>query len=262
MPLERIKKMNRKITGCIVTYNNIATIDKAVSSLLECTESDFRLYIVDNGSTDGTPEFIEKNYPEVTVIRSGGNIGFGAGHNLILDRLDSDYHVIINPDISVRDDVISSLAAYLDGNPDAGLVSPEVRFPDGKPQILGKRNPCLRYLFASHFRGKGDAEKTLREYAMLDEDYSKPFPIENATGCFIFIRTEIFKKLGGFDKRYFMYFEDCDLSREVNRISKVIFNPLVTVYHEWHRESKSNMKLKLIHITSMLKYFAKWTFKK
>ena len=57
--------MDKKITGCIVTYNNIATIDKAVSSLLKCTESDFRLFIVDNGSTDGTPEFIEKNYPEI-----------------------------------------------------------------------------------------------------------------------------------------------------------------------------------------------------
>lgn len=254
--------MNKTVTGCIVTYNNIATIDKAVSSLLKCTAADFRLFIVDNGSTDGTPEHIEKNYPEVTVIRSGGNIGFGAGHNFIMDRLDSDYHVIINPDISVRDDVISKLASYLDENPDIGLVSPEIRFPDGRLQILGKKNPCLRYLAASRLRGSGEPGETLREYAMLDEDYSKPFEIENATGCFVFIRTELFKKLGGFDKRYFMYFEDCDLSREVNRISKVIYYPGATVYHEWGRESKRNFKLTLIHLTSMMKYFMKWTFRK
>lgn len=254
--------MNKTVTGCIVTYNNIATIDKAVSSLLKCTAADFRLFIVDNGSTDGTPEHIEKNYPEVTVIRSGGNIGFGAGHNFIMDRLDSDYHVIINPDISVRDDVISKLASYLDENPDVGLVSPEIRFPDGRPQILGKKNPSLRYLAASHLRGSGEPGETLREYAMLDEDYSKPFEIENATGCFVFIRTELFRKLGGFDKRYFMYFEDCDLSREVNRISKVVYNPGATVYHEWGRESKRNLKLTLIHLTSMMKYFMKWTFRK
>mgnify|MGYP003289891468 CR=1 FL=1 len=260
--MERTYKMNKTVTGCIVTYNNIATIGNAVSSLLKCTEADFRLFIVDNGSTDGTPEHIEKNWPQVKVIRSGGNIGFGAGHNLVLDMLDSDYHAIINPDISVKDDIISALASFLDSNPAVGLVSPEVRFPDGRPQILGKRNPRLKYLFASHFR-KGDSpEETLREYAMLDADYTKPFEIENATGCFMFIRTEIFKKLGGFDKRYFMYFEDCDLSREVNRISKVVFNPLVTVYHEWDRGSKRNLKLKLIHITSMLRYFAKWSFRK
>lgn len=254
--------MNKTVTGCIVTYNNIATIDNAVSSLLNCTEADFRLFVVDNGSTDGTPEHIEKNYPLVRVIRSGGNIGFGAGHNLVLDMLDSDYHAIINPDISVRDDVVSALSDYLDSNPEVGLVSPEVRFPDGRPQILGKKNPCLKYLFASHFRKSGSPEKTLVEYAMLDSDYSKPFEIENATGCFMFIRTELFRKLGGFDKRYFMYFEDCDLSREVNRISKVVFNPQITVYHEWGRGSKRNLKLKLIHITSMLRYFAKWSFRK
>lgn len=254
--------MNKTVTGCIVTYNNIATIDKAVSSLLKCTAADFRLFIVDNGSTDGTPEHIEKNYPEVTVIRSGGNIGFGAGHNFIMDRLDSDYHVIINPDISVRDDIISKLASYLDENPEVGLVSPEIRFPDGRLQILGKKNPRLRYLAASRLRGSGEPGDTLREYAMLDEDYSKPFEIENATGCFVFIRTELFKKLGGFDKRYFMYFEDCDLSREMNRISKVVYYPGATVYHEWGRESKRNLKLTLIHLTSMMKYFMKWTFKK
>ena len=179
----------------------MSTIDNAVSSLLECTAADFRLFIVDNGSTDGTPEHIEKTYPQVTVIRSGGNIGFGAGHNLIADKLDSDYHVIINPDISVRDDVISTLTAYLDENPDIGLVSPQIKFPDGRIQILGKRTPCLRYLFASHFRKGDEPDEVLREYAMLDEDYSKPFAIENASGCFMFIRTDIFKKLGGFDKR-------------------------------------------------------------
>ena len=82
--------MNKTISGCIVTYNNIATIDNALGSLLKCTEVPFELYVIDNGSTDGTIEHIEKNYPEVTLIKSGGNIGFGAGHNIVLDKLDSE----------------------------------------------------------------------------------------------------------------------------------------------------------------------------
>ena len=81
--------MNKTVTGCIVTYNNIATIDNAIGSLLRCTEAPFRLYVVDNGSTDGTTEHIEKTYPEVTVIKSGSNVGFGAGHDRIMGRLDS-----------------------------------------------------------------------------------------------------------------------------------------------------------------------------
>ena len=222
---------------------------------------DAEVLIADNGSTDGTPEHIEKNYPQVTVIRSGGNIGFGAGHNLIMDRLDSDYHVILNPDICLRDDAISQLAAYLDENADIGLVSPQIKFPDGRIQVLGKRTPCLRYLFASHFRKSDEPEATLREYAMLDEDYSKPFAIENATGCFMFIRTKLFKEIGGFDKRYFMYFEDSDLSREVNKRCRTVYYPGATVYHEWGRESKKNFRLALIQINSMLSYFKKWGLK-
>ncbi|MBR0135473.1 MAG: glycosyltransferase, partial [Clostridia bacterium] len=73
--------MNKKVTGCIVTYNNIGTIGAAVSTLLKNTACDFTLYIVDNGSTDGTVEFVRDNFPQVKLIISSSNIGFGAGHN-------------------------------------------------------------------------------------------------------------------------------------------------------------------------------------
>ena len=103
--------------------------------------------------------------------------------------------------------------------------------------------------------------KLLREYAMLDRDLSKPTDIENATGCFMFIRTSLFKEIGGFDSRYFMYFEDCDLTREVNQRSRTVYYPGATVFHEWGRESKKNFKLKLIQINSMISYFGKWGLK-
>lgn len=250
--------MNKTVTGCIVTYNNMSTIDKAISSLLSCTEIPFKLYVVDNGSTDGTVEHIKKKYPAVTLIQSGGNIGFGAGHNFILDKLDSDYHAIINPDIVIKDDVLAKMADYLNENDDIGMLSPEIRFPDGRLQILGKKKPCLRYLVASRLRGNGEPSDVLKEYAMLDKDLSKPVDIQNATGCFMFIRTSLFKEIGGFDKRYFMYFEDCDLTLEVNARSRTVYYPHATVYHEWGRESKKNFKLKLIQINSMCNYMIKW----
>lgn len=249
--------MNKTVTGCIVTYNNMRTIDNAIRSLLDCTACDFTLYVVDNGSTDGTVDYIKTNFPEVTVIETGENIGFGAGHNFIMDRLDSDYHAIINPDVIIRNDIISNMMNYLDEHTDIGMLSPEIRFPDGRAQILGKKVPLPHYLVASRLRGS-EPSKLLREYAMLDEDMSNPLQIQNATGCFMFIRTALFKQIGGFDKRYFMYFEDCDLTRMVNKVSKVLYYPYATVYHEWGRESKKNNKLKLIQISSMLKYYSKW----
>ena len=249
--------MERKITGCIVTYNNMRTIDKAISTVLAHAKCDFTLYAVDNGSTDGTPAHIREKYPEVVVIETGRNIGFGAGHNFIMDKLDSDYHVIINPDIIIKDDIFNDMAKYLDNHEDCGMLSPRILFPDGRPQILGKKIPLPHYLVASRLRGKKPG-RVLSDYAMLDCDMSVPVQIQNATGCFMFIRTSLFKELGGFDKRYFMYFEDCDLTRMVNQVSKVMYYPYATVYHEWGRDSKKNFRLKMVQINSMLKYYAKW----
>ena len=152
------------------------------------------------------------------------------------------------------------MVAFMDEHPDIGMLSPCIRFPDGRPQILGKRNPKLSYLFASRMRGS-EPGKTLREYAMLDAGIGVPLDIENATGCFLLIRTSLFKEIGGFDKRYFMYFEDCDLSREVCKRSRLVYYPDAVVYHEWGRESKKNTKLRVIQIKSMIAYFNKWGWK-
>ncbi|HOU11141.1 MAG TPA: glycosyltransferase family 2 protein [Clostridiales bacterium] len=248
-----------RVTGCVVTHNNIRSIEKTLESLLTYTRGvDFKLFVVDNSSTDGTPELVREKFPAVELIETGENRGFGAGHNTVLGRLDADYHAIINPDIDIKEDVVSILAAFLDANGDIGLASPKICFPDGRPQILGKRNPTLRYLAASRLRGHGEPGKILREYAMLDEDGSKPFDIENATGCFMMLRTQLFLEAGGFDEHYFMYFEDCDLTRTVRQRARAVFCPYATVYHVWGRDSKKDPKLMLIQIKSMLYYFRKW----
>ena len=252
--------MDVKVTGCIVTYNNIRTIETAVRTVLDSTACSFRLYVVDNGSTDGTVELIRDKFPDVTLIQMKSNVGFGAGHNYVLNMLDSDYHAIINPDVIIKDDIISDMAAYLDGHSDVGMLSPRIRFPDERPQVLGKRIPKPQYLIASRFRTEVPG-KLLREYAMLNEDLSVPREIQNATGCFMFIRTSLFRQLNGFDEKYFMYFEDCDLTRKVNEVSKTIYYPDATVYHEWGRESKKNFRLTLIQIKSMFRYYEKWGIK-
>ncbi|MDR0314383.1 MAG: glycosyltransferase family 2 protein [Oscillospiraceae bacterium] len=254
--------MGTKTTACIVTHNNIKYIYRTVATLLEHTKGvDFTLYIVDNASTDGTIELVEKefgNEKNLKIIKTGRNIGFGAGHNIVLDLINSDYHCVVNPDIAIDDDIILKMADYMEENSDIGLLSPRICFPDGRDQILGKRDPKLHYLVGSRLRDDEDPNGWLVEYAMLNEDYSKPFDIENATGCFMFFRTKAFKSVGGFDKRYFLYFEDCDISREISKTSRVVFYPGAVVYHEWGRDSKRNFKLMAVHMKSMLSYFWKW----
>ena len=250
------------VSVCIVTYNNKDKIAPTIQSIFEHTEGvDLEFFVVDNASTDGTADLIEKAFDKVTVIRSKRNAGFGAGHNMVLPFLDSDFHVVVNPDILLKSDAITALAEFAAERPDVGLLSPQIVFEDGTVQVLGKKNPTIRYLGGHRLSKKGEVSPLMREYCMLDMPEGEPFEITNATGCFMFFRTSVFKKLGGFDERFFMYLEDCDIARRAAEISKVLFIPTVEVVHLWERASKTSKKLLLIHIQSILKYFLKWGIK-
>ena len=253
---------NIKVSGCIVTYNAKGKVDATIESLLEMTKGvDFTLYIVDNASEDGTAEYIKEKYPSAVVIESQRNDGFGAGHNKVLPFLGSDFHVVINPDILLKDDIITELALFASKDEKIGLLSPQIRFEDGRLQMLAKRNPTVRYLGNHWFHKSDEPNRLMTEYCMLDMPEDEVFEITNATGCFMFFRTEVFKELGGFDERFFMYLEDCDIARRVSNKYKALFYPKATVYHLWERESKKNKKLLMIHIQSIIKYFLKWGIK-
>lgn len=250
--------MGIMVTGSIVTYNNMSTIDETLKTLYEYTKDiDFKLYVVDNNSTDGTVEHIKENYPQVEVVALKENLGFGAGHNKAVRMVDSDYHVIINPDIVFIENSIKKMVDYLENNEDIGVLSPKICFPDGREQILGKKDPHFKYILASRLRGD-EPGTLLKKYAMLDCDLTKPIDIENASGCFMVFRTSILKKIDGFDERYFMYFEDADITRKARKYSRVVYYPEAVVSHVWNRDSKHNFKLLAIHIHSMLKYYWKW----
>ncbi len=246
-----------KVSGCIVTYNESETIVPCVQSLLEYTRGvDFQLYISDNCSQDETVELIQKRFPEVKILKNETNGGFGYGHDQVMEFLDSDYHVVINPDIFVKEDTIRELVAYLEAHPEAGMVTPRILNPDGSEQFLPKRPPSIRYVILSKFR---PFRKHRRFYTREDDHLDTSTPIEFCTGCFFAIRTSLFKELGGFDRRYYMYFEDADLSRMVlEQGYEIIFHPAVAVYHIWHRANTRTIKGIVRFLSSMVKYFQKW----
>ena len=246
-----------QVSACIVTYNNAGEVENTIASLLEYTQgADLRLFVVDNGSIDGTPDRIAQRFPQVTLLL-GPNHGFGAGHNRVLAHLESECHFIVNPDITIASDVLTQMALYLCQHPEVGLVSPHVCFPDGTTQVLGKRNPTLRAILSRNLPGH-PFKKQAALYEMRDMDLSQPTPIQFATGCFMGIRTDLFRQIGGFDERYFLYFEDADLTRKVNQISTSVYLPDVCVTHAWHRAHRRSLKALWRTFRSMCQYFHKW----
>lgn len=248
-----------KISASIVTYNSIDDIDRCLSSLSKTEGTDFVLYVVDNASGDGTADHVEKNYPWVRLIRSEKNVGFGAAHNKAIALTDSDCHIIINPDITLDASQIPLMAECLEKHPDIVLISPKVLNPDGTVQYLPKRYPTVRYLMSGFLEKRsGRFRKIREEYTMKDILGDEPAEVDFCTGCFMFVRTRALKACGGFDERYFLHFEDADLTRMLKRYGRTMYMPQFTVTHAWHRENSRFGKVLFISLASMFKYFIKW----
>ena len=246
----------------IVTYNSEKTIGQSLASLFAFwPDAACRVYVIDNASTDQTHEKLAPYKDRITFIQSDkGNIGFGAANNLVINELDSRYHVIMNPDIYLRDNkTLLTLMQYLDMHPDVGMVVPKVLDEQGELQYLCRRNPTLWDLMLRYSPIK-IAMKRQDYHVMKDHDYNTSFEVEFASGCFMMIRTELFKQLGGFDERFFLYVEDADLTRRVNQTAKTVYVPEAVVCHAWQRASYRDPAMTRIHLQSLWKYFRKWGY--
>lgn len=250
--------MKYDVTVSIVNYNDYQRTREAIRTLLEHTEGlKYKLYVIDNASADGSAERLASEFPMISVVFCDRNLGYGAANNLVLRRLDSTYHLVMNPDIVFRDNAIGQLFDYMESNPEVGICCPAVYYLNGTPQALPKRNPRFSYLVANRLPGYR-LERYRREYRMLDRDLRRPTEIEFVSGCFMFMRTALFKEAGGFDERYFMYFEDADLTREISKRAKAMYIPSAGVLHGYKRSSAKRLRYLVIHINSMFKYFFKW----
>lgn len=251
-------------TASIVIYNNEPEmIKRAAEGFLSCTLST-ELHIVDNSPTPALkPAFTGM---PITYHFCGSNAGYGRGHNLVLtEELNSRYHVIINPDIVIDPCTIESLCSFMDKNPDIGMVCPKVLNEDGSVQPLNKRYPTVFDLFSRRFLPRGLhflLEKRLAAYETRDIGYETIHDVEFMTGCFMFCRTAALKSVGGFDDRYFMYFEDCDLGKKFqNTGHRTVYYPHATVTHLWERASHKSLKMTWVLIANMFRYFNKWGWK-
>ncbi len=246
------------VTISIVNYNNYHKAKAAIKSILEQTqEVKYKIYLIDNYSSDDNATTLANEFSGVEFVLSDKNLGYGRANNLVLEEIDSRYHAIINPDIILKDDVFTKLTEFMDKNEDIGLLTPSIYFTNGDPQYLPKRRPKFIYLLANRLPFRR-LQKYRDEYKMLDCDLSKVIDIQFASGCFMFCRTKLLKEIGGFDKRYFMYFEDADLTREFLKYTRVVLYPDAKVYHDYVRASAKRLKFLAIHVWSMFKYFIKW----
>lgn len=252
-----------RLTASMVMYGNAEKTHESIVSVCNYVKSEgFTLFLIDNASPDGALEAVKSmGLPDnVQCIALEKNIGFGKGHNTVIPRLNSSYHCVINPDIKLDRDAVSQMADWMDNKPDVVMTGPKLLFPTGEEQKLAKRRPAFLPLVARQTNFPF-LKKYESHYLMEDADLGKATDVEFLSGSFFLIRTDIYKKIGGFDEKYFMYVEDADITMKAKQEGRTVYLPQVEVYHEWQREARRNPKKFFWQLKSMFRYFAKWGFK-
>jgi len=249
-----------RISATIVIYKeNAIELSKTIDSFLN-TSVLKKLYLVDNSPTNSLKIFA--NHPDVEYIFNSKNIGFAAGHNIVLNNIKevSDYHLILNPDVSFDENVIPNLIQEIEDQQDVAMIAPRVIFPNGMHQYTCRKYPTFVDLVIRRF---GFFNKIFsrsiekREYQNLD--LTKPFYPNFIHGCFQLFKTQDFVNLNGFDERYFLYMEDVDICRKIDIINKKkLYYPKEKIVHTFKKDSSKNLRLFFVHLKSSIQYFQKW----
>jgi len=221
---------------CLVTLNALGYLEPLLASIKKFnTGLNYELIIVDNASTDGTADWIEKNCPEASLIRNQSNLGYTRGNNQAMALAKGKFLLLLNPDTLLTEDCFEPQIAYLRENPEAGITIPKVLNADGSFQQQSRRGDARPVEVFGYFLKLGKLfpkSKALNGYlqSWLSED--KIAEVKAVSGSCMFIRREVYEKIGGLDEQFFAYQEDSDYCLRARQAGwKVMYVPLSSIIH-------------------------------
>lgn len=242
-----------------VTYTPGEILERFLDTLAKATTRRVTVILADNESSDGAPERAARERSHVRLLRTGGNLGYGTAANRGVEELDDSigWVVIANPDLEFEADALDILLESAERWPRGGSFGPLIKEPDGTVYPSARQLPSLRRgvghaIFADIWPGN----PWTRQYLQRDE------PAERTAGWLsgscLLVRREAFVEVGGFDERYFMYFEDVDLGDRFGRAGwQNVYVPTAAVMHiQGHATSRETAKMLIAHHESAYRYLA------
>jgi GT2 family glycosyltransferase len=242
-----------KLSIAIVSYHlDLPVLRRALASVVDTLGNARRqwpdlqahFFLIDNDPAGSGSRGLEaelgqlkqRGVQAVDIIHNGKNLGYGAGHNRCLEKIDSDYHLVLNPDVILADDFLAQGLSFLEAEPGVVIVAPHVENEKGEPAYLCKRYPTVLDLWLRGFMPifvQQLFQRRLDLYQMKDVYDSNMLhqQIPIVSGCCMLVRSNIFRQLDGFDERFFLYFEDFDLSLRAARYGKVAYHPGMHIRH-------------------------------
>jgi N-acetylglucosaminyl-diphospho-decaprenol L-rhamnosyltransferase len=253
---------NKLNTSCI----------QSMKRVIEKSSLKMAFVLVDNASTEyDAYEFVTEHMPEAIVILRNKNHGFGSSCNRGARDLNAKYYFFLNPDTDiVNESVIDALHKFMTNYPRVGIVAPKLKYMDGRVQETCRRFPkwYTPIIQRTNIFPNRLNEEHRKNFLMEDFSHDEPRMVDWVQGSAFMIDGDLFREIGGFDERYFMYYEDVDLCRQCwEKGRPVYYLPEVELFHEFTKASakqKSTLeglftnRLLRAHIGSWLKYMKKW----
>lgn len=256
-----------------VAYDNLhEEYLTSLASAIKNSTHNVHVVIVDNASrTQRVTEMVEQHLPSAQVVLRDGNHGMGRSTNFGAAQTNAKYYFVLNPDTRLNDpDIFNKLVEHMSANPTIGILAPKISNFDGSRQDTCRRFPLWYHplLLRTPAGNSTWGSKYVRNHMMHDFDQASVKLVDWVQGSAMFIPRNVWTDLGGFDHRFWMYFEDIDLCRRVWQSGHTVcYVPHVTVQHAFGRASAKiqNPLLNLMrskaaraHATSWMKYFLKW----
>lgn len=213
----------------ILNWNGKSYLEKFLPSLVDYSANDAEIIVADNASTDNSVEFIRQHFPQIRLIQNPGNEGFARGYNLALDQVKADYYILLNSDIEVTPNWILPVISLMESDPMIGACQPKIRsyFQRDKFEYAGAAGGFIDAYGYPFCRG--------RLFLTTEKDtgqYNDQVEISWATGACLFVRSELFHRLGGFDDDFFAHMEEIDFCWRLHNYGyRVMYSPASTVYH-------------------------------
>lgn len=255
----------------IVTYNSAALLPACLDSLREQSIAhEVEVIVVDNASRDHSAALVRSDYPEVKLIASNSNLGFGNANNKALELAQGRYVVLLNPDATLPPDTLERALQHIEQTPDAGMGGGLLQGTKGEWQPSARLFPSLLN-DALTISGLAYRYSDSRFFGRFDRSWADPkqaVTIDWVVGAFAIIRRDLIDKIGLFDPRFFLYYEEVDLCRRVYQAGfKVYYWPDLVITHVGGASSEtvdgvafssSGKQLTLWRMRSQLLYYRKW----
>ncbi|MFA6185061.1 MAG: glycosyltransferase family 2 protein [Candidatus Shapirobacteria bacterium] len=222
-----------KLSIIIITWNTAKITQKCVQTINKFLDNP-EIIIVDNGSKDNTVELLsrEKN---VKIIKNNSNLGFSKANNIGFQYTSNEYILFMNSDIELINDSINDLLNYFKDKNNIGIIGPKFLNPDLTVQSSVFPKQSALNAFKEFFLFKKNS------YSKYTPKTNNPIKVWAISGGCILTRKSFFESIGGWNEKYFFYFEDLDLCRKINKIGKdVIYFPKCQIIH---RHGASGVKL-------------------